>query len=84
VEYRDGPWRLSADLLYGDRIERVGIYAYDRRVPLRRLDGRLALEALGAVWTLHGRNLTEYAYTEIERNLSPPREWVISVERHWR
>ncbi len=69
---------------YGHRIDRVGIYVYDRRVPLRRLDGRITLTVLGANWTLLGRNLTEFAYTEIERNLSPPREWMLSVTRSWR
>jgi len=84
AEARSGAWLFGGDLLYGDRIDRVGIYVYDRRVPLRRLDGRITLTALGANWTLLGRNLTEFAYTEIERNLSPPREWMLSVTRSWR
>jgi iron complex outermembrane receptor protein len=76
-------WMMGIDWLYGARVERVGVYPYDRRVPLRRLDARFGIEALGARLTLHGRNLTEYAYTDIERNLSAPREWVISLERSW-
>ncbi len=76
-------WVVAADWLYGDTIQRVGVYPYDRRGPFRRLDGRFSVEALGMRWILHGRNLTGYAYTDIERNLSPPREWIISLERSW-
>jgi hypothetical protein len=61
----------------------VQLYPYDRRVPQRRLDGRLALSAAGLRLVIQGNNLTRYAYTDIERNLSAPREWLVTLERSW-
>jgi len=76
-------WSLAADCLYGAAVTRTAIYQYERRIPMYRLDGRLTIEFLGQRLIVQGRNLTEYSWTDIERNLTPPREWVISLERSW-
>jgi len=83
AELVGGWWSLAADLLYGAAISRTALYRYERRIPMYRLDGRLTLEVLGQRVIVHGRNLTDYVWTDIERNLTPPREWGISIERSW-
>jgi len=83
VEVVGGWWSLAADCLYGAAVMRTAIYQYERRIPMYRLDGRLTIEFLGQRLIVQGRNLTEYSWTDIERNLTPPREWVISLERSW-
>ena len=83
VELTGGGWSLAADFLYGAAIMRTALFRYERRIPMYRLDGRLMVEILGQRLIIHGRNLTEYCWTDIERNLTPPREWVISLERSW-
>jgi outer membrane receptor for ferrienterochelin and colicins len=83
VELGGGLWTLGADWRYGATVDRVQLYPYDRRVPQRRLDGRLALSAAGLRLVIQGNNLTRYAYTDIERNLSAPREWLVTLERSW-
>jgi outer membrane receptor protein involved in Fe transport len=83
VELVGGWWSLAADLLYGGAIGRTALYRYERRIPMYRLDGRLTLEVLGQRLIVQGRNLTRYVWTDIERNLTPPREWSLSIERSW-
>ncbi len=83
VEVTGGFWTLGADWRYGATVDRVQLYPYDRRVPQRRLDGRLALSVAGLRLVIQGNNLTQYAYTDIERNLSAPREWLVTLERSW-
>lgn len=84
VEVMGKWWSLAADWLYGATVDRTAMYAYDRRIPLYRLDGRFSVQLKGVRIIVQGRNLTEYYYTEIERNLSPPREWLMSLEWSWR
>ena len=83
VEFVGGGWSLASDLLYGAAVSRTALYPYDRRIPMYRIDGRLTVAVFDFRLIVHGRNLTEYSYTDIERNLSPPREWVLSLERSW-
>ena len=64
-------------------MDAVTVYPFERRNALWRVDARISARALGMRWTLQSRNLTRYAYTVIERNLSAPREWMVSVERTW-
>jgi outer membrane receptor protein involved in Fe transport len=80
VEMRAGEWRLAADLLYGAPVSRYAVYAFDRRISSWRLDARVSRTLLGLRVTLHGRNLTNYAATDIERNLTAPREFLLSIE----
>jgi len=80
IEVRGGAWRLATDLIYGAPVSRLGVYPFDRRLPRYRLDARVS-RAVGSLrLTLHGHNLTNYAVTEIERNLTAPREWLLSIE----
>ncbi len=83
VEVVGDGWSVAADFLYGAAVARTALFRYERRIPMYRLDGRISVEFLGQRLIVHGRNLTEYAWTDIERNLTPPREWIISLERSW-
>ena len=83
VEVVGDGWSVAADFLYGAAVARTALFRYERRIPMYRLDGRIAIELFGQRLIVHGRNLTEYAWTDIERNLTPPREWIISLERSW-
>jgi hypothetical protein len=83
VEVLGGWWSLAADLLYGATVDRTAMYEYDRRIPFYRMDTRFSVRLTGMRIIVQVRNLTEYAYTDIERNLSPPREWLMSLEWSW-
>lgn len=83
LELRGDLWSLASDLIYGAAMRRIAVYRFERRLPMYRLDGRLIVRVLGMRVILQGRNLTQYCYTDIERNLSPPREWLLSLERSW-
>ena len=83
LEVVGGGWSLAADLLYGATVSRTAVYEYERRNPFYRVDGRFSADLMGARVIIQARNLTEYAYTDIERNLSPPREWLVSLEWSW-
>lgn len=83
VEVTGSWWSIATDLLYGATIGRTAVYEYDQRVPFYRVDGRLSARFKGMRVIVQGRNLTEYSYTDIERNISPPREWLMSLEWSW-
>ncbi|MFO7769413.1 MAG: TonB-dependent receptor [bacterium] len=83
LERDRGPLRAGLDVRWGRRMESVTVYPFERRNDLWRVDGRLSADAAGMRWTLQSRNLTRYVYTVIERNLSAPREWMLTVERTW-
>lgn len=83
LQARPGPLRTGLDIRYGRRMDAVTVYPFERRNDLWRVDGRVSVDIAGMRWTLQSRNLTRYVYTVIERNLSAPREWILSVERTW-
>jgi outer membrane receptor protein involved in Fe transport len=83
VEVMGSWWSFATDLLYGATMGRTAVYVNDRRIPFYRIDGRLSARFKGMRVIMQGRNLTEYSCTDIERNLSPPREWLISLEWSW-
>jgi iron complex outermembrane receptor protein len=66
---RIGSFELGARYLYGSRVEEVEIYPLDQRVPQKQLDARLTYRLRGLELSLEVRNVLNYHYTHIERNM---------------
>jgi len=76
---RLGPFELQADYRYASRIEEVGIYPKDERVPQKVLDLRLIYRLGSFNFIAAVNNALQYNYTQLERNLCEIRNFAISM-----
>ena len=74
-------WQLAFDYRYLSRYEEVSAYCKDARVPIRDWTARLEKEVRGITFSMKVDNLTQYYYTEFERNMSPPRNFTMSIRK---
>ena len=74
-------WQLAVDYRYLSRYEEVSVYCKDARVPVRVWTARLDKTVRGVSLSLKVNNLTQYYYTEFERNMSPPRNFTLTARR---
>ena len=78
LSWQRGRWMLGLDYRYVSRLERVQIYWRDERVPQKVLDLRAGLSTRAGLFTFEIDNALNYAYTQIERNLQPIRNFRLS------
>lgn len=64
-----GPVEIGARYLYGSRVDEVEIYPLDQRVPQKQLDSFLTWRWGNFEISFEVRNLLNYHYTQIERNM---------------
>lgn len=73
--------RAGLDYRYVSRVERVQVYYRDDRVPQKVLDARASLETAFGTLSFEVDNALNYAYTQIERNLEPIRNYKLTFQR---
>ncbi len=74
-------FEAGIDFRYISRLEKVKVYAKDDRVPQKVWDGRVTANISGLMLSLNINNLFQYNYTQVERNIAPPRNFVLTVSR---
>ena len=76
-----GPLSLQADYFFASKLtrEQVQLYKDDQRVPKKVLDMRLLYRWQGLAAQLAVRNLLQYSYTQVERNINEPRNFAIGL-----
>ncbi len=73
--------QAALDYRYMSRFEEVSAYCHDARVPVRVWTARLSAHWRGFRLALRAQNLTQYYYTEFERNMSAPRNYTFTLQR---
>ena len=78
---RLGPVTLEADFSYASRLtrEQVQIYKDDPRVPKKQFDARLLYRWRDITLQLIVRNLLQYHYTQLERNMNEVRNFALGL-----
>ncbi len=74
-------FRVALDYRYMSRFEEVSAYCNDARVPIRVWTARFSTHWKGVNFALRIQNLTQYYYTEFERNMSAPRNYTLTLEK---
>jgi len=78
-------YHLGADLQFGvdfryvSRLERVKVFKMDERVPQYVVDLRAVSAFKTFALAVKVDNLLQYYYTEVERNLAPPRSYTLTL-----
>lgn len=80
---RLGRLELGARYLYGSRVEEVEIYPLDQRVPQKQLDAHVTYDWGPTVLGIEVRNVLNYHYTQIERNMREIRNVRAIVRAHF-
>lgn len=78
-----GRLQLAADFGYASRLrrEQVQVFKDDQRVPKKQLDVRASYRFDALTVQLIIRNLPQYNYTQIERNMNEVRNFAVAL--HW-
>ncbi len=78
---RLGAFAISADFSYASKLlrEQVQLYKDDPRVPKKQLDVRLSYVRGPFMWQLQVRNVLQYHYTQLERNMNEVRNFSIGL-----
>ncbi len=73
--------QLALDYRFMSRFEEVSAYCSDARVPIRVWTARFSAHWKEMKFAFRAQNLTQYYYTEFERNMSAPRNFTFTVEK---
>ncbi|UCE07338.1 MAG: TonB-dependent receptor [bacterium] len=74
-------FEAGIDFRYISRLEKVKVYEKDDRVPQKVWDWRISANIVGIMLSLNVNNLFQYNYTQVERNIASPRNYVLTVSR---
>jgi len=76
-----GPISLQADYAFASKLEReqVQLFKDDQRVPKKQLDMRLLYQWQGLTAQLAVRNLLNYTYAQVERNVNEVRNFAFGM-----
>jgi iron complex outermembrane receptor protein len=75
-----GPFTAEADYRYASRMELVRVYPEDQRVPQKQLDARLLYRWKDLTAQFAVRNVLNYNYAQIERNMNEVRNFAVGVQ----
>lgn len=76
-------FEVGMDYRYISRLEKVSVSSQDDRVPQKVGDFRISTNISGLRLALNVNNLFQYNYTQIEKNIAPPRHVVFTVNREF-
>ncbi len=74
-------FELGLDYRHISRLERVKVYPNDDRVAQKIWDARISTNVLGFQAAFNINNLLQYNYLQIERNMAPVRNFVLTLSR---
>jgi len=76
-------FEAGIDFRYISRLEKVKVYPKDDRVAQKVWDGRVTANISGLMLTFNINNMFQYNYTQVERNIAPPRHFVLTAKREF-
>lgn len=75
-----GAWTLEADYRFASRLEVVRVYPDDQRVVQKQLDARFLYRLNRLTAQVAVRNLLNYNYAQIERNMNEVRNFAVGLQ----
>ncbi len=83
LTYNYSIFEAGIDFRYISRVEVVKLYPLDDRVAQKVWDFRLSSTISGFKFALNINNMFQYFYTQVEKNIEPPRHYVLSLSREF-
>ena len=76
-------FEAGIDYRHISRLEKVSVSPLDDRVPQKIWDARISTTISGLMLSLNVNNIFQYNYTQVEKNIAPPRHFVFTVNREF-